>query len=584
MEYVKIKKEPGVENDDDPEIVMLRKCNNLISLRNSKTNIIPRRVNELDERSISSAVGRFHQKEMLRKTFGNNSNNQNFFGLSDSEDGSLNQNHFDEFSQSGKNEGEDTYELSKSEETIKKNGVLSISKNNTVNMDVKLAQRRREQKMTKEKRSDKKRRRRNPIPSDTWLSKVSDTLLEPTKLEEEDMIRKPVNKLQAGFIGGSKQGEVYFDADGIIHTKTPPPIEEQKKFTSYSFENPTAMDIDPQEEDLSLIMQEYYMKKPERAVNSDGNSILERASGKVMYQDDTTVLTALDEPDPKKKKKIFDRGISVPETHDLHQKLSRILIGERTMEECRLLTEAHLQQMTTVNEEFTMIIDMLMRDRQYNIPIHSLGPIDKYLATLIRHTRAMEEPYLRQVLPGERPCVEGDECEGRNVPGCTVKVTCPEFQTMEEVMYFQKNGKWRGDPKHCLMCLRSLATFAHFYVKSQCLAYNSSMLRMSDCISEKMMEPLIIAPFSNIVGQGEYSPWDVILSLSNRFTGLFEPVVFHVRRRYIQVKRNGIYYFEQTYEKPDRNLECRDTWDCDESWLNEISNLQQEASPYHPQM
>lgn len=570
-DFLKIKIEPGL--GDNEEELLIRKSDYLYSLREQKEYITPERPNPLEEQTISGAIGRYNHYEQLRKTFGNDT------VLSNSADTNVSR-----------------FMLMSDDSNCEETWVKGSP---TINSDEELAKRKRMQKHIKEKRSDKKKRKRRPIPSDTWLTKVSDSLSAPEELTDRDVIRKPPTKHHIGFIGGVDRDELSIDGEGNVHIKASGEamrdIQEKK----------CRKDSELQEEDLSLIMQECYLKRV-APMPDEQETVVDTMSMKIGQPNSAAEITALkmqsrmevetahiDAASKDKPKKVRERaekkikdmrsetvkqvddirsnGISIPETHDLFSKLSHMLIGERTERECILLTEMHLQQMTSIGEEFTDILEMLMREKQYNLPFHSLGPVDKYLARLRQHTRVLEESFLRQPLGGERECVEGDQCEGRMVPYTEMPITLVEYQPMEEVMHYRRTGEWRGNRKHCIMCLRKITCFAYFYIKSQCVAYDQNMLHKNECISEKVMKPLVIAPFSNIVGEGEYSPWDVMVSTTTRFLGLLEPVVIHVRWRYKQVKRDGIIFYEQTYERPDRNLQCRDTLDCDDDLMNEIS-------------
>lgn len=488
--------------------------------------------NELEERTIRGAVGRYHQRKILREKFGETD------------------------STSTPPVGDDDVEMEDTAPDSKRDGKERL------NSDEELARRKREQARRKRARSEKKRRKRAPVPSDTWIPKVADSVLEPTELRAEDYCRQ---KHQMGFIGSVKKGEVYIDENDVIQVKQ---------------DSTCAQDQDPgeasQEEDLSLIMQEYFLKNPEPVVG-DAEHVMAACENKVVFPGTIYDLSL------RKNPKIRKIGVSVPQARDLYEQLSRMLIGERTERECIYFTEMHLQQMTSVGEEFTPIISQLARDRQHNVPISMLSDREKLHSNLERHSRAMEEMFLREPLPGERPCVEGDQCEGYMIPGAFKKVALVEYQTMEEIMHYREHGKWRGNRKHCLMCMRKLASFAYFFIKSQCVAYDTSMLDVGSCVADKRSKPLIIAPFSNLVGQDEYSIWDVIISSSSKYLGLIEPVVIHVRWRYEQELRDGVVYFVQKYEKPQRNLDCRDTSAFDADWTSGRSTFQPAQTSHSPQ-
>lgn len=526
MDYVRVKEEPVDEPPSDRRIP-----DAFLQFRRENEEIISLHVNELEERAIRGAVGRYHHRKVLREKFGDNDSNSSAAQLSEDVE-------MEEVGKAGKEEGKER-----------------------LNSDEELARRRREQARRKRARSEKKRRKRGPVPADTWLPKVSDTVMDAVEAEPSSLCRK---KHQMGFIGSVKKGEVFIDENNVIQVKQ---AEETPQRTEPEDPN--------QEEDLSLIVQEYFLKNDDPPTG-DPENVLDACSDKVVFPSNIYDLSLRKDPEVRKK------GVSVPQARDLYEQLSRMLIGERTERECIYFTEMHLQQMTSVGEEFTPVIAQLARDRQHNVPISMLTDRDRLHSNLERHSRAMEEMFLREPLPGERPCVEGDQCEGYMIPGAFKRVALVEYQTMEEIMYHREHGKWRGKRKHCIMCMRKLASFGYFFIKSQCVAYDSSMLDVGSCMADKRSKPLIIAPFSNLVGQDEYSIWDVIISSSSKYLGLIEPVVIHVRWRYQQEMRDGVAYFVQKYEKPQRNLDSRDTSEFGADWTSGLLSCPRAQTPYSP--
>jgi hypothetical protein len=134
-----------------------------------------------------------------------------------------------------------------------------------------------------------------------------------------------------------------------------------------------------------------------------------------------------------------------------------------------------------------------------------------------------------------------------------------EYQPPEVREQFQCTRKWPEKQGMCIMCRRKYAGAVYYNILSRCTAYDFSSVEQSASVrnmteGDRPNKPLMISQFANLVGQGEYSPWNVLISGLSQYIPLFKPIVLHHRYMYKQVKKNGIWYFEQNYYKPQRSL------------------------------
>ena len=154
--------------------------------------------------------------------------------------------------------------------------------------------------------------------------------------------------------------------------------------------------------------------------------------------------------------------------------------------------------------------------------------------------RSYEEDFLREPKSNERPCARGEQCEG-------LCVTCNEndgFVLREYLLpsqykaYLQTNTL-PSSPGLCLLCRRAMVT--RLYVN-----YRSDEENTGALISD-------ITNYASV--SGEYCLSQMLLPTSNQMTGLFDPIVMHIRKWLVPQRINGIRYYKQDgYKYPENGL------------------------------
>lgn len=139
-------------------------------------------------------------------------------------------------------------------------------------------------------------------------------------------------------------------------------------------------------------------------------------------------------------------------------------------------------------------------------------------------SRQQEEERMRECMAGERQCAKGDRCEGLYI-GDTKGIKgfiLVSYETTEALAYYNVYKQWPEHikPRKCVICERKEmnAIFNEFF------AGNSER---SDI--EHPMRYIGQITYHNKVGDGEYSPYDVIVTDPNSFGKLLYPVVLHSR-------------------------------------------------------
>lgn len=139
-------------------------------------------------------------------------------------------------------------------------------------------------------------------------------------------------------------------------------------------------------------------------------------------------------------------------------------------------------------------------------------------------SKVYEESYMREPLPGERPCVMGERCEcmyiDRNAP----------FVGTEFVLPGEEVSSGTDDPRMCVLCYRRT---------TQKLFYDV-------CYSGKRVQGLI-QHYGNLCNQpGEYArECMLICPPGSQWQGMPVPVMSHQRNRYRVVVRAGVKYLQQ---------------------------------------
>lgn len=149
-------------------------------------------------------------------------------------------------------------------------------------------------------------------------------------------------------------------------------------------------------------------------------------------------------------------------------------------------------------------------------------------------TRKHEEEYLRQAYPNtnDRECINGSKCEGNFIPN-SVPIVNVEFLSLKDKIEFEISGKKPEIISACVMCQRKVIQYYWL-----CARGASS--------SEGIKYDVILQHYRNAINEpGEYIQ-DTCFKSSSDNKGIPYPVALHVRQYYTQVKRNGIFWWEQT--------------------------------------
>lgn len=183
--------------------------------------------------------------------------------------------------------------------------------------------------------------------------------------------------------------------------------------------------------------------------------------------------------------------------------------------------------------DFPFIRDMLQES-----PVDSLHPSAmsghaKKMREFVEVVpRAYEEAYMREALAGERSCVCGELCEGLKIycMGGTPFVL-REFLLPTTAEKARKSNKLPEERRLCVLCKRTEIQKAFYNIKMDGMAVKGSVL---------------LADYRNIVGvAGEYCIEDTIVTSSQKYEGLLDPVVLHTRDLYKIVTVDGVRYLKQ---------------------------------------
>lgn len=162
--------------------------------------------------------------------------------------------------------------------------------------------------------------------------------------------------------------------------------------------------------------------------------------------------------------------------------------------------------------------------------------------------RSQEELMMREPLPHERPCINGDSCEG-NFIGKTEQIdgfTLVSYESSESLGYFNANKKWPPHipPQKCVICERKSMH------DQWCQSMSSSSIR-SDRNPTRFTKNIT---YYNKIGPGEYSGSDTFACDSTQINGSILPVVMHSRIKYriIYSEFNGqkIKFYQQNLTEP----------------------------------
>lgn len=184
----------------------------------------------------------------------------------------------------------------------------------------------------------------------------------------------------------------------------------------------------------------------------------------------------------------------------------------------------------------------------------SIEKIGSKLIDKLQHiefrSRQQEEEKMREYIPGiDRPCSNGDKCECLYI-GDTKGIKGfigVSFESVEALAHFNMYKQWPEDikPRKCVICERKEMNriFNEFFA--------------GNCEHEDKDHPMRYVgqiTYHNKVGDGEYSPYDVIVTDPNSFGKLLYPVVLHSRIFYRIVIRtyNGkeLRFYQQNTTLP----------------------------------
>jgi hypothetical protein len=211
----------------------------------------------------------------------------------------------------------------------------------------------------------------------------------------------------------------------------------------------------------------------------------------------------------------------------------------------------------------SFVINLAMNEMGGNtcVSLDMLADYDALMAKVRDISRAEEERFLRQIRPGsgERECIKGMACEGYFIFGAAHKFALVEYQWPESREHFARTGSWSEPQGMCIMCMRRAACFVYFNIASRCIPHDYSSVEQAMELREQTKNPkphniIAVASFANRVGVNEYGIHDIIFGGPTQCVPLFKPIVNHTRFKYRQIFKDGLWFYEQTYAKPSRNL------------------------------
>lgn len=227
-------------------------------------------------------------------------------------------------------------------------------------------------------------------------------------------------------------------------------------------------------------------------------------------------------PPPKRIRK--ERSISTPSAELFVNESSFFNTQNSDAWVTRDMTEAHPY-------DFPFVKNLLLR-----------APLDTLSTTSVRQRglrsvvevvhRKYEDEYLREPIAPERACVNGAACQGMHVCAAeNARFVLREFMLPSQDRQYRETGLFPEEVGLCLMCRRAEIARALINIKADGMG---------------VKEDYVIQDFRNIVGvEGEYDLDDCIMSSSNMYQGLLDPVVLHMKNAYRLKIRENVRYFEQ---------------------------------------
>lgn len=128
-------------------------------------------------------------------------------------------------------------------------------------------------------------------------------------------------------------------------------------------------------------------------------------------------------------------------------------------------------------------------------------------------TRAYEENFMREALPGERECARGNHCECRFIDP-TMPFVCVEFLTLEEL------SSPPEERQLCVVCCRKETQYLFYDMLFNAAVYNATIQR-----------------FGNLSGEHEYANECLLrCTRSCDLVCMPKPIMSHQRNRYVVVR------------------------------------------------
>lgn len=212
-------------------------------------------------------------------------------------------------------------------------------------------------------------------------------------------------------------------------------------------------------------------------------------------------------------------------------------VRQHRSEDTKIALEQRLHELSTDPHHLPHIHRLLRQAALRATPTTAITR-NELRASLVRPVyRRDEEAEFRPPRTGERPCVYDANCEGCKIPGC-VPVTLKESLTEQERETHRKTGKLPEGRRPCKMCRRKNIAMVFLNLRANC---------------EGIREDAIISEYFNLADiSGEYYSENMIVTSSEAYQGLMEPVVLHDRYAYTQAENEHgeLSYIQSGYPKP----------------------------------
>lgn len=182
--------------------------------------------------------------------------------------------------------------------------------------------------------------------------------------------------------------------------------------------------------------------------------------------------------------------------------------------------------------DFPMDLDCILSEK---VPKHyditKSSRINEYGKEVETVTREYEESFMTEPIGDQRPCINGQECEGNFIPNSEKPFTLREFLYPSENEIYKKTGHYPSQQNRCIFCIRCELARAIIYIRANGVACRQ------DTILQKHRN-LVDIP-------GEYRLQDCILTKKDCWEGIIDPVVLHTRNSYKFELVNGTKTYKQ---------------------------------------